>query len=255
MAKSDGGDAKTPGKAPAKGAGLAKRLLAWLLLVVIVGYIACGVALGSAGVRRAVCERISGVLGVKVEASSSRLGFPLAMVLQDVKGEGYEGGAAGLMLQELRIAPESSGRWRVSVGSGSIRVVRGADGAWKPAGLAGLGALPEGGLSDLSLFTAGFCSNMSLEATGLTVRWIGESGEIAAAGGVSLVVREEDFADRSMMFHSLKALSVVGPGGVRASGLRRDWVAGSETPYREMVREGGETVGGGSGVFWEGTKP
>jgi hypothetical protein len=254
VANPDGnkGKGKESGKAPKKGAGFISRFIACVALTVLLAYILCGLALSLESVRRAVCDRIGQRVGVKVTAESSQLGLPFAIVLLNVKTEDYEEGAAGLMLQRLRISTSFGGRWHVSCERGSVRLACGRDGTWGPSGLAELGPVAESDLSQVSKFTAEFCSSTTLEVSDLTVRWVHADGEVAAAGGVSFVVRPAELADRPVLYHAFSALSVVGGDGTRASGVRREWLAGAGMVYSEVIREGGEAKG--KGVFWEGTR-
>lgn len=252
MAKPEGDSQKTSGKEVKKVAGGMARFCASVALVAALLYILYGVAIGLESVRREVCDRISDRLGVKVEAESSELGLPFAIVLKNVKTEGYEYGAAGFVFQKLRLAPGIGGHWHVSCERGSLRLACGRDNVWGPSGLAALGPVAESDLSQVSRFTGEFCSSTTLEMSDLTVRWVHADGEVAAAGGVSFVVRPAELPDRTMLFHALRAASVAGPGGERAAGIRREWLSGVGMPYKELFREGGE--GSGKGVFWEGTK-
>jgi hypothetical protein len=228
------------------------RLCAGVVLVALVLYILCGVATGLSFVREAVCDRISERLGVRVSAESSQFGLPFAMVLRDVKTDWYGSGVPGFMVETLRISPAGVGRWHVSCERGSLRLASSKDGSCEPAAFAALGLVPECGLSQVSVFTAEFCSRLTFDLSGLTVRWVRPDSEFAVASGVRLVVQPAEVAGRSMFHHELSVASVVGPGGVRASGVRREWLAGEGITYRELARQGGEQSG--KGAFWEGTK-
>lgn len=251
MAKSDGKKAarQQGAKAPKKGAGAGARVAAGIILLVLVAYILGGAALGTVWVRDSVCERLSAAAGMKVEAQSSKLGMPFTMVLQDVKTESYESGAAGFMFRTLRITPSLSGRWHVSADSGSMRLARRSDGVWDPPVFADIGALPAGDLRSVSAFSAAFCRDITLEVNGLTVRWIAGDNEVAAAGGVSFAVKPGELPGRSVLHHVLAAAGVAGPGGARSSNVRREWLAGTGIPYKELSRDGGN----GGNAFLEGT--
>lgn len=250
MAKGDGKkSARQQGaQAPRKGSGTGARFFAGIILLALVAYILGGAALGTAWVRDSVCERLSSAVGMKVEAQSSKLGMPFTIVLQDVKTESYETGAAGFMFRAMRITPSLSGGWNVSAESGSLRLWRRSDGVWDPPVFAEIGGLPSGDLRSVSAFAAAFCRDITLEVSELTVRWVAGDREVAAAGGVSFAVKPGELPGRSVLHHVLAAASVVGPGGARSSNVRREWLAGTGIPYKELSRDGDN----GGNAFLEG---
>jgi hypothetical protein len=250
--KPDGERGKTPSKESRKGRGGMARFCAGLVLVALLLYVTSGVAMRFASVRGAMCEEISRRLGVKVDAGSSQFGLPFAMVLRNVTTEGYESGDGGFVFQKLRISPGGGRRWHVSCDCGTLRLVCNRDGTWEPSGFAALGPVPESDLSQVSRFTAVFCSRATLDVSGMSVRWMRLDNEVATADGVSLVVRPTELSGRVMLHHELVATNVVGVGGASAANVRRDWLAGEGMSYRELVHEGGEVTG--KGVFWEGPK-
>jgi hypothetical protein len=235
----------------AKGPRPGVRVTASVLMVLLVGYILYGAALGSSRVRRAVCDRVSVEVGVPVEAGSSRLGFPFTMVLEDVKTVSYESGAAGFMFREVRFTPRLSGGWRIEIERGSVRLVRSDGGRWDPPSFFELGRLPEGGLTNVSHFAADFCRESTLDARELTVRWIDGGREVAAAAAVSLAVKPGELPGRRVLHHALSVGSVVGPEGARAANVMREWLTGNGMPYKELSRDGADA---GGTVFLEGIR-
>ena len=253
MAKAENNRKKTAtkeGKA-AKGPRPAVRVAAAVLALLLAGYILCGAALGSSRVRRDVCDRISERLGMVVDAGSSKLRFPFTMVLEDLKTASYESGAAGFMFGEVSFAPRFTGGWRIEVDRGSLRFVKSGGGEWRPESLGEIGRLPEGSLANISRFASEFCRDSTLEARGLTVRWVERDRELAALAGAALSVKPGELPGRKVLHHVLSVGSVAGPDGTRSSNVAREWLSGEGMPYKELSR--GDADAGGS-AFLEGVK-
>ncbi|MBL7076458.1 MAG: hypothetical protein ISS31_03205 [Kiritimatiellae bacterium] len=225
-------------KTPEGGMGVVGRFLVTVLIILIVVLVTVFFAVRTRGGHEFIEERIEKHLGVDVVVDSMRIGWPYALVLEDIRTEGFdeEGDMSGFAAQEVRLGPSLRARYRVFVRRGHLRLVETEGQMWEPACFARLGELPYGDLADVTRMLPLSTGRVELEVNGARVEWFDRRNSIlASAHGISYRVTPVRIPGRTMQHHNLSLYSMTRPNGARISDVAREWLSSDTIERVELM--------------------
>ena len=222
-----------------------RRFLVTLLVIAVLalagGVLAVRTESGKNYVRKRMQERV----GLDLTLGEARIGWPYALVLEDVASVGFDRGPGpGFRAQEIRIAPGVRTRWKVAVRGLTLRLVRGKGNAWYPEYFRGIADLASADLAKLSKATAAFRERVGLEIGDSLIEWLDEKGKVIAGGhGIRFEVRPVAIPHQEMYYHLLHVYSFEKPDGTHLYDMQREWLASHKQDYLELLSAGRETEG------------
>ncbi len=225
-------------KTQGEGMGVVGRSLVTLLIILIVLLVTVFFAVRTRGGHEFIEERIEKHLGVGVTAERMRIGWPYALVLEDVRTEGFdeEGDKPGFAAQEVRLGPSLRARYCLFIRRGHLRLVETENQMWAPACFARLGELPYGDLADVTRMLPLVTGRVELELNGGRVEWFDQhAGILASAHGVNYCVTPVRVPGRAMQHHALSLYSMTRPNGARMSDVSREWLSSDTIERVELM--------------------
>ncbi len=225
-------------KTAGDGMGGVGRFLVTVLIILIVLLVTVFFAVRTRGGHAFIEERIEKHMGVKIAAERMRIGWPYALVLEDLRTEGFdeEGDMPGFAAREVRLGPSLRARYRLFVRRGHLRLVEGEGGMWTPGCFARLGGLPYGDLADVTRMLPLTAGSMELEMNGGRVEWLDRhNGILASAHGISYRVTPVRIPGRTMRHHALSLYSMTRPNGTRMSDVEREWLSSDSIEHVELM--------------------
>lgn len=230
-------------KTPGDGSNVVGRFLVTVLVILIVLLVTLFFAVRTSGGHDFIEERIEKQIGIRVSAERMRIGWPYALVLEDVTTDGFtdDGLESGFAAQEVRLGPSLRARYRIFIRRGHLRLVETSTTVWEPACFARLGEWPYGDLADVTRLTAFADGRMDLEVSASRVEWVDASAAvIAAAHGISYRVTPVRIPGRRMQHHALSLYSMTRPDAERLSDIDREWLSSDSIGHVELVDEQNE---------------
>jgi hypothetical protein len=225
-------------KTPEGGMGIGGRFLATVLIILIVLLVTVFFAVRTRGGHEFIEERIEKHLGVEIDAERMRIGWPYALVLEDMRTDGFdeEGDMPGFAAQEVRVGPSLRARYRIFIRRGHLRLVETESRLWDPAFFARLGELPYGDLADVTRMLPLAAGRVEFELSGGRVEWFDRSNSIlASAHGINYRVTPVRVPGRTMQHHSLSLYSMTRPNGARMSDVSREWLSSDTIEHVELM--------------------
>ncbi|NQU39515.1 MAG: hypothetical protein HQ523_06150 [Lentisphaerae bacterium] len=227
-------------KTPTDRSSSVGRFLVTVLVIVVILLVTLFFAVRTRGFQELIEARIETQLGIHVTAERMRIGWPYALVLEDVSTDDFSDGGinAGFAAQEIRLGPSLHARYRIFIRRGHLRLTATDTNGWEPTCFSRLGEWPYGELSDLTHMTAFANGHMDLEVSASRIEWVDGSGSItASAHGISYRVTPVRLPGRRMQYHALALDSMTRPGAERLSDVDREWLSSETIAYVELVDE------------------
>lgn len=225
-------------RTPGGGIGGVGRFLVTVLIISIVLLVTVFFAVRTRGGHEFIEERLEKELGLKISVERMRIGWPYALVLEELCTEGFEaeGDTPGFAAQEVRLGFALRSRYRIFIRRGHLRLVEGSAKVWTPTCLARLGELPYGDLADLTRMIPLAGGRVTFELNGGRAEWFDAAKNIlASAHGVNYCVTPVRVPGRQMQHHILSLYSMTRPSGARMSDVAREWLASDTIPHVELV--------------------
>ncbi|MDP6490720.1 MAG: hypothetical protein QGH42_01620 [Kiritimatiellia bacterium] len=225
-------------KTPSDGMGGAGRFLVTVLIILIVLLVTVFFAVRTRGGHEFIEERIEKHLGVRITAERMRIGWPYALVLEDLRTEGFdeEGVMPGFAAREVRLGPSLRARYRLFIRRGHLRLVETEGEMWDPACFARLGELPYGDLADVTRMLPLTEGRVDLEVNGGRVEWFDRrKGILSSAHGIRYRVTPVRIPGRAMRHHALSLYSMTRPNGARMSDVAREWLSSDTIENVELM--------------------
>jgi hypothetical protein len=218
--------------------GIVGRFFVTVLVILIVVLVTVFFAVRTRGGHEFIEERIEKNLGLDLTAERMRIGWPYALVLEDVRTEGFdeEGDMPGFAAQEVRLGPSLRARYHIFIRRGHLRLVEGEGQVWDPVCFARLGELPYGDLADVTRMLPLAEGRVALEVNGGRVEWFDRNTSIlASAHGISYSVTPVRIPGRTMLHHALSLYSMTRPNGARMSDVSREWLSSATIERVELM--------------------
>jgi len=210
-----------------------------VLVVAVIGLTTIFFAVRTEAGREFCQERLSRAVGMDLTVQRARIGWPYALVLEDV-GPAEPGPAPGPAFRaaEIRLSPGIRPLCRISVHRGALDLMLDEQGRWQPAFLAGLGGVPEHGISEIAGMARSLRRGTALRVREGLVRWLDAGGtEQAAAERVDLEIVPVRLPGRRMIYYRLSVLGLTGTAGWDARNLEREWLSSDRRDYIEIAGE------------------
>ncbi len=224
-------------KTPEGGMGVVGRFLVTVLVILIVLLVTVFFAVRTRGGHEFIEERIEKHLGVDITVDRMRIGWPYALVMEDMRTEGFdeEGDMPGFAAQEVRIGPSLRAPYRLFIRRGHLRLVETESRLWDPACFARLGELPYGDLADVTRMLS-LTGRMEFGVNGGRVEWFDRQNSIlASAHGIDYRVTPVRIPGRTMQHHALSLYSMTRPNGARMSDVSREWLSSDTMERVELM--------------------
>ncbi len=215
---------------PAEERGSLGRFVGVLLLLVVLLLVTVFFAVRTRGGHAFVEERIERLVGLPLTIERMRIGWPYALVLEQVRSEALSGDRPVCEAQEVRVRLGWKTRWHVTVRRAAVRLSRNRDGVWEPAFFSRLGDLVAGDPAAVSALAARFGGHVALDIVGGTVEW--EQG--GAAYDVTYRLTPVRIPGRRLDHHVLQVYSLVQPDGRRLHDLDAEWLSSATIPCLEL---------------------
>ncbi len=228
-------------RTPEGGMGVVGRFLTTVLIILIVVLVTFFFAVRTKGGHKFIEERIEKHFGVDITIDRMRIGWPYALVMEDMRTEGFdeEGAMPGFAAQEVRLGPSLRARCRIFIRRGHLRLVETEGQLWNPACFARLGELPYGDLADVTRMLPMTTGRVEFELHGGRVEWFDRRTSIlASAHGISYRVTPVRIPNRIMQHHALSLYSMARPNGARMSDVSREWLSSDTIENVELMDVG-----------------
>jgi len=225
-------------KTPEGGVGVVGRFLVTVLIILVVLLVTVFFAVRTRGGHEFIEERIEKHLGLSIEVERMRIGWPYALVLEDMRTEGFdeEGDMPGFAAQEVRLGPSLRARYRIFVRRGHLRLVEAEGHIWDPSCFARLGELPYGDLADVTRMLPLAARRVEFEMNGGRLEWFDRRNSIlASAHGINYCVTPVRIPGRTMQHHALSLYSMARPNGARMSDVSREWLSSDTIERVELM--------------------
>jgi len=242
--------------APRKGRGCLTRFVVTILVIAVILMVTLIFAVKTEGGRSFVQGWLGRQLGMELTIGGARIGFPFALVVEDIASKAEEpGGKPILKAQEISIAPWVRGGWELSVRRGTLNLVKTDGGDWNPAIFSRLGDVASRNIAEISRMMRKVGKKMSLHISESTINWMGSSGAIiASVNGLSMYVTPVDLPTRPMQHFRLSVYSAHDADGLIVNDIEREWLSCDTKDYLEIFRS--DAAKGGTGPkFLETEKP
>jgi hypothetical protein len=248
MGKADAAGSEKPAKK--SGIGCLWRAVIGVVVLGVIVLVAGSILVRLDGVRSAITERMEVLLGEKLKVETIRVGWPWALVLENVSTVNYAVGQPGFTVREIRIRAGTRTPWHVTVRRCTLCLVK-TGSNWKPDMFGRLGELPSRNIGEVSKVTEPFRRNVSVSVSDSAVRWFDSSGkELASVSGMAFEVVPVDIPSRLMFYHAIAIHSVSGLGARPLQEMEREWLAADGIRYRLIHQDGPELMPGDK-AFWE----
>ncbi len=207
------------------------------LIVIILILMISGVFLAKTdGVRQFIADKMGAKLGLKVEISSSRIGLPYVLVLEDVAG--YQKGTTNKLFSADRIIVFRDFRLRrhITIERGELTMIKGKDNDWLPHVLNRLGDVPEGNIAQLADTLDLFDKRIVLTINDSVIRWLNESGENQSSVlGLYFKMLPAYIPEHEGMKYFYLMARTGDISGKKFQGIEKEWLASKNIPYLELT--------------------
>jgi hypothetical protein len=223
-----------------RGNGL-KRLLVTLLIITTILYVGAFFGLRTDGARSLIEGEMSKRIGMEVQIGETKLAFPLGVAMHIVKAGEPGEDLGGFLAKEIKIKLLSGAGIHIEASGVDLVMLREDDGSWGPRFFSKLGDIPDHELSMVSNITKGFREHVSIDVDGALLKWIGDDGEVhVLMEGVVFEMQPTRLPGRKMVHYRLDVFkySVGGPGGASGRDIVREWLAGPDSVYIEVLSTG-----------------
>jgi hypothetical protein len=245
------------GKSASRGGGRGlSRFVITVLVIAAILMVTLVFAVKTEGGRSFVQSWLARQLGMELTIDGARIGFPFALVIEDVVSKAAEpGGKPILKAQEISIAPGMRGGWELSIRRGALNLMKTDSGDWNPAIFSRLGDVASRNIAEVSRVMRNVGKNMSLHISESTINWMSSSGAIiAGVNGLALDVTPIELPSRHMQHFRLSVYSAHDADGLIVNDIEREWLSCDTKDYLEIFRS--DTAKGGAvPKFLETEKP
>jgi len=219
--------------------GVVLRTLVAVAVVVLIVLVTLCFLVRTEGGRDFIEERLSKRLGMTVDIEKARIGFPYALVIENMRSSEYGvAGAAGISVAEIRIA-RCLRAWSVGMRRCSLRLKQGSGGGWKPAAFARIGDWLGSGMDELTLLTACVRDRATIDLQDSEIAWLAEDGsEVAALRDIDFSLRTVEVENRVLYYYALAVYSADGTPYAEDRDMRWEWLATDTAEYIEIARSG-----------------
>lgn len=225
----------------AEGGSIFKRFVITLLIVTVIFYVGAYFGLRTDGARSLFEGGMSKRLGMDVQIGATKLTFPLGVTMRAVKAGDPAEDLGGFMAEEITIKLLSGAGIHVEASGVDLVMLRDEDGSWGPRFFSKLGDAPSCDLSAVSDMTKGFREKISIDVDGALLKWIGDDGQVhILMEGVMFQMEPVKLPGRKMIHYSLDVFKYSVEGLDAASGrdILREWLAGADSAYVEVLSSG-----------------
>jgi len=190
------------------------------------------------GVRHLLEKKLSDRMGLPVTIGESRIGWPYALVLRDVRSANVPAaGTAGVAVGELRLSRRLL-TWNLVLRHVALRVRQDESGVWTPLVAARLADLRQASAMDIVRLTEPVRSRLRLEITDGLVDWLDTEGRTTAS------LRDVRFRmepiklpeQQRMTYYSLRIYAASGGAFGNARDLEWMWLTSNDLAYIELQR-------------------
>lgn len=224
-------------KTPGEEMGFLSRLAVTVLIVLVIVLVTVFFAVRMRGGHTFIEDRVEKHLGMSLEIERMRIGWPYALVMENVESEDFETeDGPGFRAQEIRIGPSLRGPYRIAVRRGHLRMSRNKDGVWEPGYFSRLGDMTAGDLPAIGRAAGHAGKRIVLDVASGTIEWAGAgTTNVASAHGIDYRRTPVRVPGHRLDHHALSIYALALADGTRMTDLEREWLASETFPYVELV--------------------
>ena len=129
------------------------------------------------GGKQFIADKIGKSLGMDVELTATKIGWPYVLVLEGVSVKEKESDKPSLTAETVRLAKDLRFRTHISVNRGELTLDQNSDGEWIPHVFARLGDIPAENIVQLADTLDLFDKSVVIDITDSSINWVNKKGE------------------------------------------------------------------------------
>ncbi|MDA0322300.1 MAG: hypothetical protein O2923_06235 [Verrucomicrobia bacterium] len=210
--------------------GLLGTLIIVVLIVLVFGFLAIRTRTAAHWLESYLGDR----LGVPVSIEKSSIAWPYDLVIEGLRtAEEYDG--PDFSAVELRIRWTRRFQTSIELRRAMLVMRSTPEGEWLPAIFAALGPLQN--IEEISAVTDSFEQKVVVSITDSSVKWEDEhERDLASATGIRFSMMPLQLPTRTIVHYHLYIRRADGGGGYMLRGVEREWLAGEDNTYMELMR-------------------
>ena len=211
-----------------------------LIIVVVILLVTIFFMVKTDGGKQFIADKLSKSLGMDVELTATKIGWPYVLVLEGVSVKEKELDKPSLTAETVRLAKDFRFRTHISVNRGELTLEQNSDGEWSPYVFARLGDIPTENIMQLADTLDLFDKRVIIAITDSTINWVDKKGDKNSFVS-SLYFNTSPVKINS---HEMRHFSLSVKSGMANekifSDIEKEWLASKTKPYLALHDEEGD---------------